>query len=54
MGQLLMSDRFRDFTEAKKNLNTALMLWNQLAQNTRRQDFKNNAESVAKLLQQLK
>jgi hypothetical protein len=36
LGQLQMNDRFRELTEAKKNLNTALLLWNQLLQNTHR------------------
>jgi hypothetical protein len=54
VGQLQMSDRFRELTEAKKNLNTALLLWNQLSQNTHRPEFKANAEAVAKLLQQIK
>jgi hypothetical protein len=54
VGQLQMNDRFRELTEAKKNLNTALLLWNQLSQNTHRPEFKANAEAVAKLLQQIK
>jgi hypothetical protein len=54
LGQLQMNDRFRELSEAKKNLNTAYQLWNQLFQNTHRPEFKNNLDAIGKLLAQLK
>ncbi len=54
LGQLQMNDRFRELSEAKKNLNTAYQLWNQLYQNTHRPEFKNNLDAIGKLLSQLK
>jgi hypothetical protein len=54
LGQLQMNDRFRELQEAKKNLNTAVLLWNQLYQNTHRPEFKANTEAITKLLQQIK
>lgn len=53
-GQVQADDKIRRYSDATKNLQMALKLWESLAQNTKNPEFQKNVEVVQKLLAQIK
>lgn len=53
-GQVQADAKIRRITDAVRNLQMALKLWQSLAQNTKNPDYQKNAETVQKLLNQIK
>lgn len=53
-GQVQADDAIRQYSDAKKNLEAALNLWNSLAQNTHNPEFKNNADLCSQILGKIK
>lgn len=53
-GQVQCEKTIRRFGDATRNLQTALNLWNMMAQNTGNPEFKKNAEAVQNMLNSIK
>ena len=53
-GQAQADNSIRRYKNAKRNLGIAQQLWGSLAQNTKNEQFRQNADNVAKMLKQLK
>lgn len=53
-GQIEADKQIRRYKDAVRNLELAYRLWSNLAENTKQEEFRKNAEAVATLLKQIK